>query len=488
MKSKIQLDVWEDLLNLTGWNWESLSTAFRESETFYAPQNSTVLPYVAANHGSSGPICSTLQRSVYTLLSDYLEPTLLAAGYSIPQDRNGGNVTGAGFLPLAICPENYTRSYSGSAYTAVESRPNLHLMTNSQVTKIMWKSTNTSNVTASGLQYVNNAGGSNASTQVYGRNVILSAGCIQSSQILELSGVGDPAVLEPLGIESVVNLTNVGTSLRDPLMIQYEPLQFNFTVSFTGEEFAQNFIQLEPARSVLLPEDYAAASAWLNSTTSIPGLASAQFEVFKALWQADQPLIEYAWQYSGTQAMPYLLIPLSQGTVHINSSDPLAPPRIDPNYNSVTAVINGTTVAWDLWFLSKAAQHYVTQLATHAPFSEILTLTDPPYNATFEDYQQGIYERIGTSQHLTGGNPMLERDAGGVVDTQLRVYGTSNVFVCDGSVFPYQPSGKSVHSLSCSSSLFSLHPFLFSRHPLFLFKLSSSLRKPVLLFSRSAML
>lgn len=441
--SRVQLDIWESLLNLTGWNWETLSTAFRESETFYAPPSdlADVLTYDAANHGSNGPICSTLQRSVLSLLSDYLEPTLRAAGYSIPQDRNGGNVTGAGFLPLAICPQNYTRSYAGSAYTAVESRPNLHLRVNSRVTKILWQANNSSQgATAAGLQYVNTANGTSIPQQVMARNVVLSAGTIQSPQILELSGVGDPAILDPLGIQTVVNLPNVGTSLRDPLMMMYEPLQFNFSVNFTGGEYSQNFIQLEPASTILSPEDYTAASEWLNSTASIPGLADAQLQVFKHLWYTEQPLIEVAWQYSNTQAQPYTLVPLSQGSVHINSSDPLAPPAIDPNYNSVTAVINGTEVQWDLWFLAKASQYYVTQLATHAPFSQVLTLTDPPYNASFEDYQQVVYERMGTSQHLTGGNPMLPREAGGVVDAQMLVYGTTNVRVVDGSIFPYQPS------------------------------------------------
>ncbi|KAF2142691.1 GMC oxidoreductase [Aplosporella prunicola CBS 121167] len=437
--SRIQLDIWESLLNLTGWNWETLSTAFRESETFFASPSSSVLTYDAANHGGNGPICSTMQRSVFSLLSDYLEPTLRAAGYVIPQDRNGGNVTGASFLPLAICPQNYTRSYAGSAYTAVQARPNLRVLTNSQVTGIKWESTLAGNITAAGLKYQDGRD-SNSIAQINAREIILSAGCIQSSQILELSGVGDPNILLPLGIRPVVNLSTVGTGLRDPPMMMYEPLQFNFSVNFTGHEYAQNFIQLEPARNILSPENFAAASTWLNSTASIPGLEDAQLQVFKHLWYTDQPLIEIAWQYSGNQAMPYALIPLSQGTTHINSSDPLAPPRIDPNYNTVRATIGGEEVDWDLWFLSKAAQYYVTQLATHAPFSDILTLTDPMYNLSAAEYQQAVFERMGTSQHLTGGNPMLPREAGGVVDSKMLVYGTRNVRVVDGSIFPYQPS------------------------------------------------
>ncbi|GAB7344396.1 hypothetical protein MBLNU457_2252t2 [Dothideomycetes sp. NU457] len=442
--SMVQLDIWEQLLNLTGWNWQTLSTAFRESETFYAsPANaSSVLTYDLANHGSTGPICSTLQRSVLSLIPDYLEPTLRAAGYAIPLDRNGGNVAGAGFLPLAICPQNYTRSYAGSAYTAVQSRPNLHVHSNCQVTGIDWQSQslNSSSITATGLRFVNKTSSLNRSQSISGREVILSAGTIQSPQILELSGVGNRSILEAVGIQPVIDLPSVGTDLRDPLMLMYEPLQYNFTVNFTGGEYAQNFIDLEPAQDVLEPEDYEAASAWLNSTVSIPGLSDAQFSVFKYLWFNRQPLIELAWQYSNAQTDPYTLVPLSRGSVHVNSSNPLAPPRIDPNYNSVKAVINGTTVDWDLWFLAKASKKYVTDLASHAPMNQILTRTDPPHNASFEEYQNLIYQRMGTSQHITGGCPMLPRDAGGVVDAQLQVYGTSNVRVVDGSAFPYQPS------------------------------------------------
>lgn len=437
--SSFELDIWETLLNNTGWNWNTISTAFRESETFYAPPASLAAnePYIAANHGGTGPICSTFQRSVMSLLTDYLDPTLTALGYPFLPDRNGGNVTGAGLLPLAVCPSNYTRSYSGSAYTAVQARTNLVVHANSQVTRIVWQNT-TGNVTAAGLEFVST--GTNITQQVRGREVVLSGGIIGSPQILQLSGVGDPKIMNPLGIETVVNLPSVGVGLRDPPMTNYMPLSFVVNVSFTGTEWNQNFIQLEPASSILAPEDYAAASAWLNSTTSIPGLQDIQFEIFKQLWFTDQPLIEIAFQYASQNFTPYNLYPLSQGTVQINSSDPLAPPAINPNYNSVNATINGTVVQWDLWFLAKAAQHYVSQIATTPPMSTIIVASEPPFDVPFETYQESIFRQTGSSQHLTGGNSMAPAHVGGVVDPQLLVYGTTNVRIVDGSVFPFQPS------------------------------------------------
>lgn len=436
--SRIQLDIWESICNATGWNWKSLSTAFRESETMFAPPPSEAadLPYIAANHGASGPICSIFQRSVLSLFPDYLEPTLLAAGFQIPEDRNGGDAVGGGFLPLAICPSNYTRSYSGSAYTAVENRSNLHVITEAQVTKIIWQSTSGS-ATAAGLEYVTASGTTN---QILGREVILSAGCIQSAQILELSGVGDPSILNPLGIDTVVNLPNVGRGLRDPPMTNYMPIHFEINTTLTGGEYVQNFIQLEPASKMLSPQDYAGASAWLNATPSIPGLEDVQLQVFKELWYTDQPLIELAWQYNTTNVTPYALVPLSQGSVHIQSNDPLIPPTIDPNYNSINATINGVEVPFDMWFLAKSAQSYTRQLATIAPMSSIVVSTDPAWDLPFEDYYDLLFQRTGSSQHLTGTNPMLPMAAGGVVDTNLLVYGTSNVRIVDGSIFPYQPS------------------------------------------------
>ena len=72
--------------------------------------------------------------------------------------------------------------------------------------------------------------------------------------------------------------------------------------------------------------------------------------------------------------------------------------------------------------------------------NDIVTATVPDYKLPFEDWYEAIFQQTGSSQHLTGGNPMLGRQAGGVVDKELKVYGTSNVRVVDGSVFPYQPS------------------------------------------------
>ena len=83
---------------------------------------------------------------------------------------------------------------------------------------------------------------------------------------------------------------------------------------------------------------------------------------------------------------------------------------------------------------------YATKLAMTQPMASLITGTTPDYRLPFDQWYKAAFQRTGSSQHLTGGNPMLSSDAGGVVDTNMSVYGTSKVRVVDGSIFPYSPS------------------------------------------------
>lgn len=374
--SRVQLDIWESLLNLTGWNWNSMYTAFRQSETMYGPPQEEIgwVPYKPEYHGGVGPIQSVFQRSVSNFFKQYLTPALNAVGFGYPFDSYGGEAVGPNYFALAINPSNYTRSYAGSAYTQVEYRPNLKVMTKSQVTKILWSSTS-GNATASGVQYVSLDNSYASPQNISAKEVILSSGLVQSPQLLELSGVGDPEILKTAGIEPMINLTNVGTGLRDPPMMNYWPIQLVLDPSFeySGNQYDQNLIHLASADQILSAEEYNLTSAFLNSTTHIDGVDDTQLMVFKHLWFTKQPLVEHAWQYKIANVTPYNLLPLSQGTVHINSSNPLAPPAVDPKYNHVRVNVPGIgEIDWDMWILAKAAQKYATQLATTVPLKFIV--------------------------------------------------------------------------------------------------------------------
>jgi choline dehydrogenase-like flavoprotein len=143
--------------------------------------------------------------------------------------------------------------------------------------------------------------------------------------------------------------------------------------------------------------------------------------------------------YPGRQPMPYapaaepgkryaslfcaLMHPLSRGTVHITSADPLVPPAIDPNYfaNEVDLDLLTNTVAFalKLYGTEPLAQHVKKVII---PFAEHIARG----KEGLKDY---VKENCGPEYHPVGSASMLPLADGGVVDPSLKVYGTSNLRV-----------------------------------------------------------
>lgn len=114
--------------------------------------------------------------------------------------------------------------------------------------------------------------------------------------------------------------------------------------------------------------------------------------------------------------------PLSRGSVHLTSSDPLVPPAIDPNYLADPA---------DLEFLSKAV-NFSTRLVSTGPFGEIVKGRVVPEQDILGDskkLKEWIKESVRSTFHPIGTAAMLPQEDGGVVDSELRVYGTANLRV-----------------------------------------------------------
>lgn len=183
------------------------------------------------------------------------------------------------------------------------------------MTGINWNSGKTAqgNVVASGVSFVPTGSNDtdNAFTINVRREVILSAGSIQSPQLLELSGIGDRSILEPLGIETVVDLPGVGANLND------HPAQVNVYKLKSGVDsldkladpvFLQNALgQYAQGQGILtealLPLAYLKLSDFLSkadlakidelrSHEANPQLSSAQFNASERLFEADQNFLE----------------------------------------------------------------------------------------------------------------------------------------------------------------------------------------------------
>ncbi len=158
-------------------------------------------------------------------------------GIPILTDPNNGTAAGGMLIPDSLNPENQTRSYARIDYldTIINTRDNLHVTTHQHVTRVLvdahhvvrsrdypaglWisgvevricHSEDFSNI----FQFLTD-GSLTLHNVSCSREVILSAGAAHTPQILELSGIGDPAVLSQFNIPVVINLPGVGNNFQD---------------------------------------------------------------------------------------------------------------------------------------------------------------------------------------------------------------------------------------------------------------------------------
>lgn len=134
---------------------------------------------------------------------------------------------------------------------------------------------------------------------------------------------------------------------------------------------------------------------------------------------------------------------LSRGTIHITSSDPTAHPTIDPAYFKHPL---------DLDLIARSILH-VQSLTEVEPLKSVLrrdengkliTIKGYSIPTTLEEAKSFVPDATATEYHPIGTCAMLPKDKGGVVDSELRVYGTSNVRVVDASIFPLHVQGNIV--------------------------------------------
>lgn len=211
--SRVDLDNWEKLGN-PNWNFDTLQPYYRKAETYNAPSAATVKGLRTEKidpslHGDSGPVQSAFPEGTGDIDHAW-GPTFDKLGLGIKNDPRQGATLG-GYSLLKYMDKSARRSYAAPAYYVPNAeRPNLAVITNSFVKRIDFKLTEHGNK-ATGVDY--SVAGKDYFIPTRGE-VIVSAGSIQSPQILELSGIGSKSILEKFGIGVVVHNPNVGENLQ----------------------------------------------------------------------------------------------------------------------------------------------------------------------------------------------------------------------------------------------------------------------------------
>ncbi|KEP45941.1 putative glucose-methanol-choline oxidoreductase [Rhizoctonia solani 123E] len=293
----------------------------------------------------------------------------------------------------------------------------------------------------------------------------IHAGTFQTPQLLELSGIGNTTILRQNGITPLVDLPGVGENLQDHLLV---PTTYELKPGMTTLDILRNNASYAEAAQAQYPAthdgiysyststlsfinlDYIATSDELSNmlarldgevtTDKASALQKAQYEIQKDWLRKRVGDIEVALTtgYGGTGTpesnTSYISIraaiqhPFSRGNVHINSSNPLAAPQINPNYLSKS--IDREILVQSLKFALEVSQtEPLASLvaAREGPAPEITS--DEAYNEYVKANARPTFHPIGTAT-------LAPRAIGGVVDTSLKVYGTSNIRVADASIIP----------------------------------------------------
>ncbi|KAH9940732.1 GMC oxidoreductase [Epithele typhae] len=455
--SKIEVDAWSTLIGGDSrWNWDSLLSAMDASETFDPPssdlQTTGNIQYVASSHGTSGPIQAGYVGYIPPIVSNW-SSTLATVGISATSDAYSGSNWGSYISVLSINPANWTRSYSRSGYIdPLPPRSNLAILPGATVTRIVFNTSNSSNLTATAVEW---AASASAPRQIVGvtKEVILAGGTIGSPQVLQLSGVGPSDVLKAAGVNVLLDLPGVGQHLQDHISTQVSfksnietprdmynnkertDAAFNSYVNtavayvtastLLGDSAATLASQIAAnysAQAALVPSSDSGVvlgfEAIYNQTLAMLTSNVAQVEILLGLNAAGSVGVQTALQH-----------PFSQGRLYITTSNPFTSPTIDPQYLSHAA----DTVIF------REGLKLARTIGNTAPLSENLGEEISPGTTnvnTDDEWDAWLANNFGTEYHPSSSCAMLPREQGGVVDGDLKVYGLANVRVADASVFP----------------------------------------------------
>ncbi|TDL20220.1 alcohol oxidase [Rickenella mellea] len=478
--AKAEIDAMAALGN-PGWTGDNLFKYMKKAETFthpppaYAAANN--LTFISSAHGASGPV----HNSFSSFISDGQKPWLTALGdLGVPkiQEALGGEDVGAWMAPAAIDAATQTRSYGASAYyVPIAGRKNLVVLTGAEATRIVTSKAN-GVVTATGVEYLANGTATSVNLKA-GAEVIVSTGAIKTPQLLELSGIGDPAILKPLGIDVQVELPGVGSGIIDQYffgvsfelnndsivtldnlrnasfasaaLAEYEANKTGiFTIGVTafslvplativGESKAKAMIDAQANKIANGP--YTAAQkerldAVINGLRMPQKIGHVEMVAFPGFFTSASAPKEGKKYITFTGNLHF---PFSMGSIHITSKNATAQPSIDPNYFNEDFDLH--VLVGTLKFLRKLSQT--------GGFRDLFAAEADPGVGVQTDAQiiDYIKNHGGPEYHTVGSAAMLPRSKGGVVSPELKVYGTSNIRVVDMSILPLQISAHPMSTL-----------------------------------------
>lgn len=410
-------DDWAEVAGDPSWRWDEVLPVFKRSEDHYRGGDEF--------HGAGGEWRVEAQRLRWDILDAFAD----AAGQEgIPrvQDFNRGDNFGVGYFDV-----NQRRGWRWNTAKAflrpVRERPNLRVMTGAHAERLLFEGTR-----CVGVQVRRD--GQSVSVRA-AREVVLAAGAVNTPQLLELSGIGEPARLRESGIALHHALPGVGENLQDHLQLRVilKVRGVKTLNRIASTWWGKAGIGLEYLLNRSGPMSMAPSQLGAFAKSD-PGQARANLEFHVqplSLGAFGEPL----HGFDAFTASVCNLRPASRGSVHAQGADGSLPPAITPNYLKEEQDLKVAADAIRLVRRISAAP----ALQRYQPEE---WLPGPAYQSEAELREAA--GKIGTTIfHPVGTCAMGRRaDDGAVVDARLRVHGLQGLRVADASIMPTITSGN----------------------------------------------
>ena len=413
-----EYDHWRDLGN-DGWGYADVLPYFMRMEAYSGGD--------PAVRGRSGP----LVISDYTPrdpLTDAFLRACAEAGTPENPDYNGGRYEGGGTIQFSTRRGLRWSVREGYLRPAMK-RAGLRVVTGARATRVLLDGDR-----ATGVEY---RLGDRTEVVRAARAVVLAAGTVQSPQLLELSGIGDAAALGRCGIAVRKHLPGVGENLRDHLhaRLMLEAKGLATLNDILRSPWAKTKIALRYAllRDGMMSVPGATAHAYVRTE---PGRRQPDIKLqLHHLTSPDErnPTKLVLDEHPGFSIGIVQQQPESRGSIHVRSADPLAAPEIRANYLSheddLRAFVRGLRYARRVAAQPALARHVVREMRPGPGVESDAALAEYIRRTIFSSYHP-----VGTCR--------MGRDAGAVVDAQLRVHGLHGLRVADASVMPTIPASN----------------------------------------------
>jgi choline dehydrogenase len=374
-----------------GWAFSDVLPTFKAQEEWEGGANSW--------RGADGPIPIRRPRVPHPTAPAFLEAAR-QMGMTILDDVNGPMLPGAGYINMNIAADGTRMSAARAFLRPALSRPNLTLLLNTTVMKLIFTGTR-----CVGVKINTDGAVKDISAD---KEVILAAGAIGSPKLLMLSGVGEAKTLRSLGIDVVENLPGVGVNLQDHVLVS--GVVFKYKGKMPDRPVDSNAVEAE---------------AYLSSGPS------GDTDINLVLEQLPAVTPEVAARYGAPPAdaftiAPALVQPTSTGSVRLASNNVQDPAVVDGNYlgtdRDLAAIVHAI----------EAARELGNQRALNGVREAELV---PGPKATADDVRELARLASASFGHPVG-TCKMGVDKLAVVDPTLRVHGLQGLRVADASVMP----------------------------------------------------